>query len=216
MADSRPGRLAIVIAQLLLVVAAGALWVASRLPWVVIRSFDGLGPPKQATLSGATWSTALLPLALLMLASAVAALAVRGWALRVLAALLAAASLAVGYLGLSLWVVPEVAVRGAELAHVPVMFLVGSERHHWGAGVAVAAAVCTLAAAVLLMRSARESAAKYASPATRRSNALRESADGAMLGGHETPEVSERMIWDALDEGRDPTDRARGSDTEGR
>jgi uncharacterized membrane protein (TIGR02234 family) len=80
----------------------------------------------------------------------------------------------------------------------------------------VAAAVCTLAAAVLLMRSARESAAKYASPATRRSNALRESADGAMLEGHETPEVSERMIWDALDEGRDPTDRARGSDTEGR
>ena len=225
MADTRPvrpGRLRIRIAQLLLVVAAGALWVASRLPWVVIRSFDGLGPPKQVTLSGASWSTALLPLALLMLAAAVAALAVRGWALRVLAVLLAAASLAVGYLGVSLWVVPDVAVRGADLAHIPVMFLVGSERHYWGAGIAVAAAVCTLIAAVLLMRSAsdsrsaRDSETKYAAPATRRSNALREDAAGAMLEGQETPEMSERMIWDALDEGRDPTDRARESDTEGR
>jgi uncharacterized membrane protein (TIGR02234 family) len=216
MADSRRGRLTLVVAQLLLVVAAGALWVASRLPWVVIRSFDGLGQPKQVTLSGGSWSTALLPLALLMLATAVAALAVRGWPLRVLAVLLAAASLAVAYLGISLWVVPEVAARGAELAHVPLMFLVGSERRYFGAGVAVAAAVCTLIAAVLLMRSARESATKYAAPATRRSNALRKNDPGEMLEGQQQPEMSERMIWDALDEGHDPTDRARGSDTEGR
>jgi uncharacterized membrane protein (TIGR02234 family) len=225
MADARParaGRITIVVAQLLLVAAAAALWVASRLPWVVVRSFDGLGQPKQVTLSGATWSSALLPLALLMLATAVAALAVRGWPLRVLAALLAVASLAVGYLGVSLWVVPDVGVRGADLAHIPVMFLVGSERRYWGAGIAVGAAVCTLAAAVLLMRSAskaRDGATKYAAPATRRSNARREDAGGAMLEAGEKPEMSdmsERMIWDALDEGRDPTDRARESDTEGR
>ncbi|OIN81996.1 TIGR02234 family membrane protein [Mycobacterium malmoense] len=219
MGDTRParsGRLTIGIAQLLLVVAAGALWTASRLPWVVIRSFDGLGPPKEVTLSGASWSTALVPLALLILATAAAALAVRGWPLRVLAGLMAAASLAVGYLGISLWVIPDVAVRGADLAHVSLASLVGTERHHWGAGAAVAAAVCTLAAAVLLMRSAsvlgsdRSGATKYAAPATRRSNARREDADGV------TPEVSERMIWDALDEGRDPTDRPHESDTEGR
>jgi uncharacterized membrane protein (TIGR02234 family) len=222
MADTRrarTGRLTIRVAQLLLVAAAGALWVASRLPWVVIRSFDGLGPPKQVTLSGASWSTALLPLALLMLATAVAALAVHGWPLRALAVLLAAASLVVGYLGISLWVIPDVASRGADLAHIPLMFLVGSERHYWGAGIAVAAAACTLTAAVLLMRSAsdsksaRESATRYAAPATRRSNARREDPDGAVP---EKPEMSERMIWDALDEGRDPTDRARDSDTEGR
>src|SRR5947209_17624161 len=118
---ARPAHLPVVLAQLLLVVAAGALWAASRLPWVIIRSFDGLGPPKEVTLSGASWSTALLPLSLLMLAAAVAALAVPGWRLRVLAGLLAAASLAVGYLGISLWVVPDVAVRGAELAHVSLV-----------------------------------------------------------------------------------------------
>jgi uncharacterized membrane protein (TIGR02234 family) len=229
MAEDRPdrprrltGRLTIGIAQLLLVVAAGALWTASRLPWVVVRSFDGLSPPKEVTLSGASWSTALLPLALLMLATAVAALAVRGWPLRALAGLLAAASLAVGYLGVSLWVIPDVALRGAELAHISVISLVGSERRYWGAGIAVAAAVCTLIAAMLLVRSAsdsrsaRESATKYAAPAARRSNALREDANGAMLEGPDTPEMSERMIWDALDEGRDPTDRPRKSDSEGR
>jgi uncharacterized membrane protein (TIGR02234 family) len=229
MAEDRPdrprrltGRLTIGIAQLLLVVAAGALWTASRLPWVVVRSFDGLSPPKEVTLSGASWSTALLPFALLMLATAAAALAVRGWPLRALAGLLAAASLAVGYLGISLWVIPDVALRGAELAHMSVISLVGSERRYWGAGIAVAAAVCTLIAAMLLMRSAsdsrsaRESATKYAAPAARRSNALREDANGAMLEGPDTPEMSERMIWDALDEGRDPTDRPRKSDSEGR
>jgi len=149
----------------------------------------------------------------LLLGAAVAALAVRGWSLRALAVLLAAVSLAVGYLGISLWVVPDVAARGAELGHVSLLSLVGSERRYWGAGFAVAASVCTLIAAVLLMRSARESATKYAAPATRRSNARREDADGAM---REEPEMSERTIWDALDEGRDLTDRPRGSDTEGR
>src|SRR5580693_6158027 len=226
MADARAVRLTaktsrrtIGLAQLLLVVAAGALWTASRLPWVVIRSFDGLGLPKEVTLSGASWSTALLPMALLMLAAAVAALAVRDWPLRALAGLLAAASLAVGYLGVSLWVIPDVAVRGADLAHISLVSLVGSERRYWGAGIAVLAAACTLIAAVLLMRSAmsaRDGATKYASAATRRANALRGDADGAMLEEPEEPEMSERMIWDALDEGRDPTDRPRESDTQGR
>jgi uncharacterized membrane protein (TIGR02234 family) len=222
MADARPdrrARLTIGIAQLLLVVAAGLLWTASRLPWVVIRSFDGLGPPKEVILAGSSWSTALLPVALLMLATAVAALAVRGWALRAMAGLLAVISLAIGYLGVSLWVLPDVAVRGAELAHISLVTLVGSERRYWGAGVAVAAAVCTLIAAVLLMRSAmsaRAGAKKYAAPATRRSNARREGADGVMLEEPGAPEMSERMIWDALDEGQDPTDRPRESDTEGR
>ena len=168
------------------------------------------------TLSGASWSTALLALAVLQLVTAVAALAVRGWALRALAALLALASFAVGYLGVSLWAIPDVAVRGADLAHIPLVSLVGSERHYWGAVAAVASAVCTLIAAVLLMRSASifGSAAagttKYASPAARRSIARRDDADAGSKG------MSERMIWDALDEGRDPTDRPRESDTEGR
>ena len=111
------------MAQALLVVAAAGLWAASRLTWVDLRTFDGLGPPKLVSLSGAAWSSALVPLALVLLATAVAALAVRGWPLRMLALIVAVASLANGYLAIGLWVLPDVAVRGADLAHVPVLML---------------------------------------------------------------------------------------------
>ena len=200
MADAqpdRPGRRTIRIAQALLVVAAAALAAASRLTWVDLRTFDGLGPPKLVTLSGAEWSSVLVPLALVQLAAAVAALAVRGWPLRMLALLVAVASLAASYLAISLWVVPDVAVRGADLAHVPVLTLVGSQRHYLGPVITLAAAMCTLVGAVLLMRaaaSARGTVTKYLTPAARRSLAQRDERT-----------MSERMIWDALDEGEDPT-----------
>lgn len=193
-------------AQVLLLVAALMLWGASRLPWVDVSSFDGLGQPKTTTLSGADWSTALIPLALLAGAAAVAALAVRGWALRLLALLVAVASAGMGYLAISLWVVTDVSVRAADMAQIAVMFLVGTQRHYWGAGVTLAAAVLTLVGAVLLMRSAGHSAAapatsKYAAPGARREAVPEEAADG----------MSERMMWDALDEGHDPTQNGGGS-----
>jgi uncharacterized membrane protein (TIGR02234 family) len=192
------------IAQLLLALAALALWVGSRLPWVTVSSSDGLGQPKTTTLSGSDWSTALIPLALLVLAAAVATLAVRGWALRLLAILLAAASALTGYLGIGSWAVRDVSVRAAELAEVPITALVGAQRHHWGAVLTLVAAVFTLVAAVLLLRSAVRAGAaptKYAAPATRRAVAAQE----GLVDGETGDGMSERMIWDALDEGRDPT-----------
>lgn len=200
MADAPPataGRLTIRIAQLLLMASAVGLWAASRLTWVDLRTFDGLSPPKLTTLSGAAWSSALLPLALVLAATAVAALAVRGWALRVLAVLVALASLAAGYLAVSTLEIPDIAVRAAELARVPLAELVGSKRYYPGPVITLMTAVCTLIGAVLLMRaatSARGTATKYLTPAARRSAATRD--DGPM---------SERMIWDELDDGRDPT-----------
>jgi uncharacterized membrane protein (TIGR02234 family) len=211
MADAaldRPGRRTIRIAQALLVVAAAGLWAASRLTWVDLRTFDELGPPKLVTLPGAEWSSALVPLALVLLATAVAALAVRGWPLRMLALLVAVASLATGYLAISLWAMPDVAVRGADIAHVPVLTLVGSQRHYPGPVITLATAICTLVAAVLLMRSAasaRGSVTKYLTPAVRRA-----------LSQPDGEAMSERMIWDALDEGRDPTDQPREPDGETR
>ena len=207
MADAQPvaaGRLPIRIAQVLLVASAVGLWAASRLTWVDLRTFDGLSPPKLTTLSGAAWSSALLPLALVLLATAVAALAVRGWALRVLAVLVALASLAAGYLAVSTLETPDVAVRAAELARMPLVELVGSQRYYPGPVITLVAAVCTLIGAVLLMRaatSARGTATKYLTPAARRSAATRD--DGPM---------SERMIWDELDEGRDPTESSSPAD----
>ncbi len=183
--------------QLLLVLAAAGLWVASRLPWVTVRTFDGLGQPRTSPIDGAAWSTALLPLALLLAAAALAALAVRGWALRVVALLVAGVCLVLGYLGVSLLVMPDVGPRGATLAGVPVMYLVGSQRHPAGAALTLLAAVAALVAAVLLIRSAASSArGRYARVP------VAQPGDG---GGD-----TQRILWDALDEGRDPTE------TEGR
>ncbi len=186
-------------AQLLLVLAAGGLWAASRLTWVTVTSFDGLGQPKTSALNGAAWSTALLPMAVLLLAAALAALAVRGWPLRAVALLVAVVCFGLGYLGVSLIVMPDVGPRGAEVAGVAVATLVDSHRYLPGAALTLLAAVTALLAAVLLMRSAVSStdrAARYAAP-------------GTATGGSG---MSERGMWDALDEGRDPT----GPDTEGR
>ncbi|ULE32643.1 TIGR02234 family membrane protein [Mycobacterium sp. IDR2000157661] len=181
-------------AQLGLLLAAASLWGASRMTWVEVTSFDGLGRPKTVALSGATWSTALVPLAVLLLAAAVAALAVRGWPLRLLAVLIAAASAGMAYLAISLWVVEDVAVRASNLAEAPVADIVGTQRHYGGAVITLVAAAVTLAAAVLFMRPAavEGSASRY----SRRTSDAVEGSEG---------EVSERAMWDALDEGRDPT-----------
>ncbi|MGW0158775.1 TIGR02234 family membrane protein [Mycobacterium sp. NPDC003323] len=204
------------LAQGLLALSALALWVASRLPWVEISSADGLGQPKTTTLNGAEWSTALIPLALVLLAAAVVALAVRGGLLRAVAVLVAVSSAGIGYLGVSQWAVNDISVRGAGLAEVPVVALVGSQRHYWGAATAVLAAVIALLAAVILMRSAgtaKGAGTRYAAPAARREAVRKETAS-------EPAQMSERMMWDALDEGSDPTregpDKSADPDNKGR
>jgi uncharacterized membrane protein (TIGR02234 family) len=195
------------IGQLLLLVAAGALWLASRMTWVEVSSFDGLGQPETATLNGGAWSTALVPLALILLAGVLKSTVGPWWQLRLLALVVGALSAVLAYLAISLWVVPDVAVRAAGLADVPVADLVGTQRHYWGATVTLIAAVLTLAAAVLLMRAPVKDESdrdKYEAPARRREAARRRAAAG--------DDMSERTMWDALDEGRDPTK----PDTEGR
>ncbi|MFV0494159.1 TIGR02234 family membrane protein [Mycobacterium sp.] len=224
MADtSRRRRRQVGTAQLLLVLAALALWAASRLTWVTIRSFDGLGQPRQVALSGAMWSSALLPLAVVNLVAAVAALAVRGWRLRMLAVLLAAASFAIAYLGVSLWALPDVAARGADLAQVPLVTLVGSGRQYAGATIAVVAGLCALTAAALLMRAATDPATRpdrtrFLAPVKRGLMAGNDGADGGppAAPGNKLVQPSERMLWDTLDQGIDPTDEQPRGDTQGR
>lgn len=183
------------MAQLLLVLSAVGLWAASRMPWVSVRSADGLGPERTIDLNGAAWSNALLPLALLLLAAALAGLAVRGVWLRLVALLVAVTCLGLGYLGVSMFVTPDVGPRGAALAGVPIMTLVHSQRHLTGAAVTLAAAAAALVAAALLMRAA----AAAAHPSSGVSPAV---------AGPGATRISERGMWDALDEGRDPTDPA--------
>jgi uncharacterized membrane protein (TIGR02234 family) len=195
------------IGQVVLLVAAGTLWLASRMTWVVVSSFDGLGQPRTTSLNGATWSTALVPLALILLAAVLKSTVGPRWQLRLLALVVGALSTVMSYLAISLWVIPDVAGRAAGLAEVPLEDLVGTQRHYWGAVVTLIAALLTLAGAVLLLRAPvkdQSSDEKYEAPARRREAVRRRAADG--------DDMSERMMWDALDEGRDPTK----PDTEGR
>lgn len=195
------------LGQVTLLLAAGALWVASRMTWVEVSSFDGLGQPQTAVLNGGAWSTALVPLAVILLAAVLKSTVGPRWQLRLLALVVGALSAVMAYLAISLWVVPDVAVRAAGLADVPVADLVGTQRHYWGAVVTLAAAVMTLVGAVLLMRApvkAESDDEKYEAPARRREEARRRASAG--------DDMSERTMWDALDQGRDPTK----PDTEGR
>ena len=193
-------------AQLLLVAAAAGLWGASRLPWVLIHVSDGLGQPRELIVSGAAWSKALVPLALLCLAAAVAALAVRGWQLRVLAVVSAAVSLACGYLAISMWVARDITLRALDIAEVPLTSQFSTDRRFTGAILSLVAAGCVLAAATLLMRAvarSRGGVTKYAAPAARRANTR--DLEAATPTGLKESTLSERVMWDALDEGRDPT-----------
>jgi uncharacterized membrane protein (TIGR02234 family) len=183
-------------APLLLVLSAAALWGASRMVWVDVQSFDGLGQPKTTALTGGTWSTALVPLAAILLVAAVAPIAVRGWRLGVLAVVIAGMSAVMGYLAISLWVIRDVAVRAVHLAGVPAADLVGTQRHYGGAVLTLVAAIGTLVGAVLLLRS-------VAKP---RPEVDRYERRGSAQSPEDDSDTSERVIWDALDEGRDPTD----------
>jgi uncharacterized membrane protein (TIGR02234 family) len=194
------------LGQLALLLAAGALWLASRMTWVTVKSSDGLGLPHTATLTGGKWSTALVPLALMLLAAVLKSTVGPRWQQRLLAVVVGAMSAAMAYLAISQWVVPDVTARAVGLADVPVADL-SVERHYAGATITLVAAVLTLAGAVLFMRAPVKTASgdeKYEAPARRREAVRRHAAAG--------DELSERMLWDALDEGRDPTK----PDTEGR
>jgi uncharacterized membrane protein (TIGR02234 family) len=183
-------------APLLLVLSAAALWGASRMVWVDVQSFDGLGQPKTTALTGGTWSTALVPLAAILLVAAVAPIAVRGWRLGVLAVVIAGVSAVMGYLAISLWVIRDVAVRAVHLAGVPAADLVGTQRHYGGAILTLVAAIGTLVGAVLLLRSVAKPRPEVDRYERRRS----------AQSPQDDTDASERVIWDALDEGRDPTD----------
>ncbi|HVQ48943.1 MAG TPA: TIGR02234 family membrane protein [Mycobacterium sp.] len=183
-------------APLLLVLSAAALWGASRMVWVDVQSFDGLGQPKTTALTGGTWSTALVPLAAILLVAAVAPIAVRGWRLGVLAVVIAGMSAVMGYLAISLWVIRDVAVRAVHLAGVPAADLVGTQRHYGGAILTLVAAVGTLVGAVMLLRSVAKPRPEVDRYERRRS----------AQSPQDDADTSERVIWDALDEGLDPTD----------
>nr|WP_260395817.1 TIGR02234 family membrane protein [Rhodococcus sp. KBW08] len=191
---------------LLLALSAAALWGSSRMTWVHLTSSDGKTLERTTDLDGSTWAAAMTPLALALLAAIAASFAVRGWALRVVGLLVALVAIAVAVPAVQLLVSGASADRAVELAelsgHPEDLSTTVSVLP---ALLALVGAVAALGAAVLLMRKPPVRgglSSKYDNPAARREAA-------AKLGQGDKPAsdepVTQRMLWDALDAGEDPT-----------
>ncbi|MFI6956939.1 TIGR02234 family membrane protein [Nocardia sp. NPDC050408] len=204
-------------AIVLLAIAAAALWGSSRMTWVTVSSTDGLTEPRTDKLNGGVWFGALTPLALVLLAAVAAVLATRGWLRRmfgVLIGLVAAVSAVPAFALLTRS--SATAARAATLAELPgratVTEVVTSQ---FPAVLSLLGALAAFVAGVLLARMPEDAArlsAKYDNPVFRRAAATeevtRQRTDDAAA---DTGQLSERVLWDALDAGTDPTEQAGGS-----
>ncbi|MFI5716739.1 TIGR02234 family membrane protein [Nocardia sp. NPDC051750] len=195
-----------VAALVLLAVGAAALWGSSRLTWVTVTSADGLTEPRTDELNGGVWFGALTPLALVLLAAIAAVLATRGWIRRLVGVVVAliAAVTAVPALAL-LTGSGATEQRAADLAGLPgraqVQELVTAGAP---AALTLCGALAAFCAGLLLARmpaDAKQLSGKYDNPATRKAAATR-----AVQGGVSGDALPERVLWDALDAGADPTD----------
>lgn len=241
-----------VLAAVLMALAALAFWVSSRLTWATVYATDEMSPSRYLPVKGADWSPWLTPLALVLLAAILAAFSLRGWGLRLVAVLVALGGVLAAFPALSMMTSNSdslYAARAIDLADRYVVKL--TTTNSWVAAVVLAGTVLSVAAAIVLLRSAAGAgmSSKYKTPAARRAELEREifadyekrKADAA--GRTETPEstetsesmetskvtetstaseesgadepspgaakANERMMWDALDTGIDPTDPAR-------
>ncbi|MEU2033951.1 TIGR02234 family membrane protein [Nocardia amamiensis] len=197
----------------LLAIAAAALWASSRMTWVTVTSSDGLTQPRTDHVDGAVWFGALTPLALVLLASIAAVLATRGWLRRVVGVLIAlvAAVAAVPAFAL-LTNSGAVAERAAKLAELPARAQVQeATTSAFPAVLALLGAIAAFGAGVLLARMPAEAArlsGKYDNPVFRRADATAEVTQRRAQSSEQgsEPQVSERVLWDALDAGTDPTE----------
>ncbi|MGW0035986.1 TIGR02234 family membrane protein [Gordonia sp. NPDC003376] len=220
-----------IVAAVLMAAAAAAFWAASRLTWATVFAGDGMSPDRYMTVKGADWSPWLTPLALVLLAAILAAFSLRGWALRILAVLVAAGGVLAAFPALSMATSGSdslYAARAIDLADRYVVRL--TTTNAWVAIVVLAGTLCCVGAGVLLMRAASGAgmSSKYRTPAARREELERQvfadyerrrsgdaesagddtSADGSRgtSKADPKPQTNERMMWDALDTGIDPTD----------
>ena len=191
--------------------AAAAMWGASRLTWVTVSSSDGLTEPRTDELVGATWFGALTPLALVLLAAIAAVLATRGWLRRLVGILIGLVA--------AVTAVPPFALltgsgatedRAATLAELPGRATVTSvETAAFPAWLTLVAALAAFVAAVLLAKMPEDAArlsGKYDNPVVRRAAASDEVAKRRGEAAGENEDLSQRVLWDALDAGADPTE----------
>ena len=211
-------------AAILLVLSAAALWGASRLPWATLTAQDGLSPARGFTVHGSDWSPWLTPVAIVLVAAVAATVALKGWALRLTALVVAVIGIVSVLPVISLLTGDDPGAYAARSIDLAGRYQVASvDTRPWVAIVVVVGAVLAVSAATVLLRVARGAtsmSSRYRSPAARRAEL--EETVFAERASRETPtdtattsrdasgdgseQVTERMLWDALDTGADPTD----------
>lgn len=202
------------VAVVLLLIGAACLWGSSRMTWVHVTSFDGLGEERSTDLLGSAWAAASTPLALALLAAVAASFAVKGIASRVLAILVLLVAVGAGLPALESLLGEVSDSKAASIAELPARAEVTSTvAFALPAVIALIGAVSALFAAVALFRkptTRKVLSSKYDAPASRREEVARRAksaADGTGANG-EGEDLTERMLWDALDAGEDPTDES--------
>jgi uncharacterized membrane protein (TIGR02234 family) len=213
-------------AAILLVLAAAALWGASRLPWATLTAQDGLSPARDFTVHGSDWSPWLTPVAIVLVAAVAATVALKGWALRLTALVVAVIGIVSVLPVISLLTGDDPGAYAARSIDLAGRYQVASvDTRPWVAIVVVLGAVLAVSAATVLLRVARGAtsmSSRYRSPAARRAEleetvfaeraaAERQTPSTAATTSGDAPadaseQVTERMLWDALDTGADPTD----------
>ncbi|WP_280267423.1 Trp biosynthesis-associated membrane protein [Nocardia wallacei] len=217
---------------LLLAVAAVALWGSSRMTWVTLVSSDGLTEPRTHRLNGGEWFGALTPLALVLVAAIAAVFATRGWLRRLVGVVVALIAAVAAVPGFALVTGRgKIAERAAALAELPARAQVDQVTSaSLPAVLSLVGALAAFAAGVLLARMPQETArlsGKYDNPVFRRAAAADQVAAQQAKSAERQPgdtakpaaaqpdsaapeQLSERVLWDALDAGTDPTDDQPG------
>lgn len=220
------------IAAVLLAAAAILLWAASQMTWATVIVADDLSEPRTLEVKGSDWSPWLTAVAIALLAAIAALFALRGWLLRVVAVLVAVFGVVSFMPGILLLTAAEDDDFAATTIDFADRYAVVAVQNQSGPGlVVIAGAVCAVLAAVMMMRAATTAgmSSKYVSPAARRDELERrvfaereqrlaaeaqaraagaDPAQKAAAPADDEPTVeNERLMWDALDTGMDPTDR---------
>jgi len=139
---------------------------------------------------------------------------VRGWASRVLAVLIAVVAVSAAVPAVRLLTAGASDSESAALAELPARAQVSmTEVSILPAIVTLIGALCALVAAVVSIRKTAASqvlSSKYDAPAVRRDEVARRVRSSSFDNGvqDEGEDLTERMMWDALDAGEDPTDES--------
>ncbi|MGW0252441.1 TIGR02234 family membrane protein [Nocardia goodfellowii] len=200
----------------LMALAAALMWGASRMTWVTVTADDGLTEQRTVHLNGGVWFGALTPLALVLLAAVAAVLATRGWPRRLIGILVALVAAVTAVPAFALFTGSgSLADRSMALAELPARAVyVDGATSSLGPALSFVAALAAFAAGVLLARMPRDSAqlsGKYDNPVSRRAAAT-EHVENRRTADEPDGQLSERVLWDALDAGTDPTEDAQRSD----